>query len=156
MFNMVRRALIPLLLMFTAGLAVEPVHAAFEVPEDLAPMVGTGRLTAMPQFELEISGEGETELVLGTNAFTPQQLLQFVTALPDFLEGAVKLSDGQTLVLRQAGIRGYVALAAVYDAERGTIRYTLTLQAEAPSSVANVSAVRGLGFEIVNMLLTRE
>ncbi len=153
---MVRRLLVATLLMFTVGLAVEPVHAAFEVPEGLAPTIGSGRVTAMPQFELEISGDGESELVLGTNAFSPQQLLQFVSALPDFLEGAVNLSEGQTLVLRQAGIRGYVALAAVYDSERGTIRYTLTLQAEAPSSVSSMAAVQGLGFEIANMLLTRE
>lgn len=146
----------PLLLLLTAGLAVEPVHAALEVPEDLAPLTGSGRVTAMPQFELQVSGDGQSELVLGINTFTKQQLLQFANALPDFLEGAVNLSEGQTLVLRQAGISGYVALSAVYDAERATIRYTLTFQAEAPASVANVAAVQGLGFEIVNMVLTRE
>ena len=88
----------PLLLLLTAGLAVEPVHAALEVPEDLAPLTGSGRVTAMPQFELQVSGDGQSELVLGINTFTKQQLLQFANALPDFLEGAVNLSEGQSLL----------------------------------------------------------
>ena len=77
-----------------------------------------------------------------------------MNALPIF-EGAAKLAEGQTLVLRQNGIQG-CRTAAVFEPERGSIRYTLTFQAEAPSSVAGVSAVQSLGFEIVNMLLTQE
>lgn len=153
---MLRRGLMASLFLLTVTWAVEPVHAALEVPEDLAPLAGTSLFSSLPRFELELSSEGDSQLVIGINAFTPQQLLQFVNALPDFLEGAAKLAEGQTLVLRQNGIQGYVALAAVFEPERGSIRYTLTFQAEAPSSVAGVSAVQSLGFEIANMLLTQE
>ncbi len=150
--------LLPLILLFAAGLASEPALAAYEAeaPEAKSALQLQGRMqiSGLPGFEFELQPDGEPLIVLGVNAFTPQQLLQFVVALPDFLEGASALTEGQSLVLRQFGEQGYVSLSAHYAEPMN--RFTLTFQAEAPASVANVAAVRGLGFNLAEMLLTRE
>lgn len=152
---MMRRGLIPLfvLLVLVAGLAAEPALAAFELEPGTHQGADYLLISDGPRFELRIDN-GASRLVLGTNEFTPQQLLQFVAALPEFLEGASRLSEGQSLALRQAGVSGYVALSATYGEPMN--RFTLTFHAEAPSEVANVSAVQGLGLELMNMLLTQE
>lgn len=152
---MIRRGFLPLLALLTlvAGLAAEPALAAFEPEAGPDPALDYQLINGGPRFELRLEN-GDSRLVLGTNEFTPQQLLQFVAALPEFLEGAGKLSEGQSLVLRQSGVSGYVALSASYGEPMN--RFTLTFHAEAPSDVASVTAVQGLGLELMNMLLTQE
>lgn len=142
-----------MLLVLVVGLAAEPALAALEPEPEADSKVYHQLISGSPRFELRLEN-GDTRLVLGTNVFTTQQLLQFVAALPEFLEGAARLNEGQTLALRQSGLSGYVALSAAYGEPLN--RFTLTFQAEAPSDVANISAVRGLGLELINMLLTQE
>lgn len=152
--GMIRRRLVALLafLVLVAGVGAEPVLAAYGPEPGYDPydyeLVSDG-----PRFEFRLD-DGDPRLVLGTNEFTPAQLLQFVAALPEFLEGASRLSEGQSLVLRQSGVTGYVALSAAYAEPMN--RFTLTFHAEAPSDVASVTAVQGLGLELMNMLLTQE
>ncbi len=137
---------------------LQPSLAAIDLPVQ----PGTGQFVgdlqldpagAVPRFRFEIQADGEEHLVLGVNVFTPQQIVQFVVALSDFLESVKDLAAGQTLVLRQDGIYGYVALAASSDGE--SITFTLTLHAEAPRAVDGVEAVQFLGVELAEQLLTR-
>lgn len=153
---MVRRGIVPLLLLLVlvGGLAAEPALAALEPELQTEPAETFQLISGGPAFEFRIENGESPYLVLGVNEFTPQQLLQFVAALPEFLEGAARLEPGQTLALRQAGIQGYVALSAAHDEPMN--RFTLTMMAEPPSDVANVAAVQGLGLELINMLLTQE
>lgn len=105
-----------------------------------------------PRFRLEVQGDGHEGLfVLGLNSFTARQLLQFLMGLGEFLDGAHELSGDATLVLRQAGDQGYLALAAT---RRGPeLEFTLTLHAEAPAAVAGDGGVHSLGLRIADQLL---
>ncbi|SRR5690554_6326921 len=148
------RALLPLLMFLAFGLAHEPALAAYEAAAEPGLHAQSRlQLAGFPAFEFQ-QLDGEPLILLGANAFTPQQLLQFVMSLPEFIDEASRLVPGQALSLRQAGVEGYVALSAHYDEPMN--RFTLTFLAEAPAHVASVAAVRGLGLNLADMLLTRE
>ena len=152
---MTARRLLPIFLFLAAGLAHEPVLAAFDVSAAPAAQAQSRiEVAGLPSFEFETQVGGEVFMKLGSNVFTPQQLLQFVAGVPEFIENAAALAVGQRLVLRQQGELGYVSLTAVRE-ELGN-RYTLTFQAEAPSDVASVASLRGLGMNLAEMVLTRE
>ena len=142
-----------------AVMLLQPSLAAIDVPVQPAGAKAAGDLqldpagSSVPRFRFEVQADGEEHLVLGVNVFTSQQIVQFVVALSDFLESVSDLAAGQTLVLRQDGIYGYVALAASSDGE--SITFTLTLHAEAPRSVDGIEAVQFLGIELAEQLLTR-
>lgn len=150
------RALAPLVMMLGVVLGETPSLAAYEAVPEVEPLTYArqAEIAGFPGFEFRMVNESDVQIVLGANVFTPQQLLNFVVGLPEFLEGSAGLTEGQTLVLRQVGLYGYVALAADYDEPMN--RFTLTFYAEPPASVSNVAAVRGLGMNLVEMLLTRE
>jgi hypothetical protein len=135
-------------------LLCQPSLAALEYP--LSPDPGDIREAAgrFARFDLEVRADGEYAFVLGLNAFTAQQLVQFVSSLSGFLEAASALEDGDTLVLRQAGLDGYLALGASYGAD-GPV-FTLTLQAEPPRHVSGPAAVHGLGQLLASQILLSE
>jgi hypothetical protein len=110
--------------------------------------------SAFPSFRLELQGVGENLFVLGLNYFTASQLAQFVLSLSAFLDDAHALQDNQTLVLRQEGNEGYLALAATREA--GELQFTLTLHAEAPAGVTGDGGVHILGLQIADQLLRPE
>lgn len=105
-----------------------------------------------PRFRLEVQADGRDGLfVLGLNSFTARQLLQFLAGLGEFLDSAHALTGNSTLVLRQAGDQGYLALAATRKGQE--LEFTLTLHAEAPAAVAGDSGVHSLGLRIADQLL---
>lgn len=152
---MLARVIASVVFVLAVSFAADPALAALEKEPAAEPHgMDLTAVDGVPRFELRPDEQGGSLLVLGLNVFTPQQLVQFVTALPEFLEGAARLGEGQTLVLRQAGVHGYVALSA--DWAEPLNRFTLTFHAEAPAAVANVAAVQGMGLEFLSMLLTQE
>lgn len=111
-------------------------------------------IVGVPRFSFEIQADGEEHLVFGSNIFTPQQLYQFVTSLTDFIEEVQLLEPDQSLVLRQDGLYGYLALAATNYG--GHLVFTLTLHAEAPSPVDSIAAIHGIGVDLGLQLLLRD
>jgi hypothetical protein len=107
-----------------------------------------------PRFQLELQGSDEGMFVLGNNIFTARQLGQFLLGFTEFLEGAHTLEDGRTLVLRQDGNQGYLALAATRSGSE--LNFTLTLHAEAPAGVTGDGGVHSLGLRIADQLLAPE
>jgi hypothetical protein len=131
----------------------QPLYAG----EPLAPDPGAsyGEDQLFPRFQLELQGDsGEGVFVLGLNSFTALQLVQFLMGFTQFLEEAHALADGQTLVLRQDGNQGYLALAA--SRSGAELAFTLTLHAEAPAAVTGDGGVHSLGLRIADQLLTPE
>lgn len=108
----------------------------------------------LPDFEVRLHEGGEIRVNLGSNSFTPVQLLQLLLALPEFIEQSSGLADGDSLVLRQAGVTGYVSVTARQLATG--VDYLLTFQAEPPASIAGVAALQGLGLELASAMLTLE
>jgi|SRR5690625_1276108 len=115
----------------------------------------TGRFVeGIPAFEVRLLDDGEIRIDLGINSFTPRQLLQVFTALPEFISDSSDLAPGDSLVLRQDGVTGYLTLAAHKSA--GDVDFVLTLQAEAPAGIADAAALHGFGLELASMMLTVE
>lgn len=152
------RLLLVMLLVQVAVAAVgQPPHL---VPEpDLQPAEEQVRprwpfTEGVPRFTVTGSeAEESVKLTLGSNSFRPQQLINFVLSLGEFIEATAQLQAGQSLVLRQEGVTGYVAISAYHTGL--DLMFMLTLQAEPPSQVAGVEAVHGLGVGLADQLLYR-
>lgn len=138
-----------------AELALRPSPAQQQklFPRTDVPGSQTEPEAPFPRFRLEVQADGRDGLfVLGLNSFTARQLLQFLAGLSEFLDSAHALTEDSTLVLRQAGDQGYLALAATRKGQE--LEFTLTLHAEAPAAVAGDGGVHSLGLRIADQLLT--
>lgn len=119
------------------------------------PAVTAGRyVSGFPDFQVQLQDDGSFVVVLGTNSFTPGQLLELLGALPQFIEESAGLAPGGRLALRQAGVAGYLAVTASNSGSG--VEYVLTLQAEPPAGIAGAAALQGLGLELASVVLTME